>query len=191
MFSLGGSTSGSSARQHTRRNTVGSETETGLETYERGTFDTTEDIELLSRLLRSFNLQDVQADSAAEARASAGGAIENLFTQYSEQVLPDILSGQSSAGAYGSTGAQFTANDAFARTVAQAAELELGLAQNLTNQRMQEQARQTELFANLIQSNLQQSGRSRSERDREYEESMRERVRTDSFTLNTEGSMSF
>lgn len=60
------------------------------------------------------------------ALADISGMVDNLFTRYSEEKVPAILSQQQQTGGYAQTTAQTLANDAFARTVAEGAGLQFG-----------------------------------------------------------------
>lgn len=166
MFNITGSASTTGSRESVRGKDVGLTTEM----YNRGTFDTTEDLRILSQLLQNFNLDTLQAESSGRARVDAQGAINNIFQQYAENYVPEILGAQAASGGYGSTGAQLLANDAFARTSAQAAELELGLAQTYTDQQLRGQQSLSDRFLGLIQANLNQTGRSRTRNQRDYEQ---------------------
>lgn len=60
--------------------------------------------------------------SKDQAIADSQGIVDNIFRQYSETALPNILERQTQTGAYSGTGTQLLMNDAFARTTAQASE---------------------------------------------------------------------
>lgn len=59
--------------------------------------------------------------SKETAVKDSADVVKQLFTQYSESTLPEILSAQAESGMYSSTAAKQLSNDAFARTTAQAA----------------------------------------------------------------------
>lgn len=128
----------------------------GTETLRAGTFDTQGQLDLLAEILQNFNLDDVMQQSFDFARQQSADAINNIFTQYRETALPQIMAGQTATGAYGSTSAQLMANDAFSRATAQGAELSLGLGSNMVNQQLQNQQMNLNQFAQLLQANIQQ-----------------------------------
>jgi hypothetical protein len=84
--------------------------------------------EELKGLLTQFGLGATGPDkfSRANALRDINGNVKQLFTDYSEQVVPKILEQQQGTGGYSGSGAQLLSNDAFARTVAQAATLQQG-----------------------------------------------------------------
>lgn len=59
--------------------------------------------------------------SKQDAITDVAGTIKNIFSQYREQELPQIIGQMGLAGAYNNTSAQFLANDAFAEAVAKGA----------------------------------------------------------------------
>lgn len=59
--------------------------------------------------------------SKEQAQADVAGIVNQLFTQYKEQALPQIYTPMVDTGIYNSTTGQLLANDAFARTQSQAA----------------------------------------------------------------------
>lgn len=111
---------------------------------------------------RAQRPEDIQANALTRAETDVSGVVGNLFTQYEEQVLPEIFSAQIDSGAYGTTGAQTLANDAFARTTAQAAETTLGVANTYAAQALEFQNRQEQLIASLFQLDLAQTGTTRT-----------------------------
>lgn len=66
-----------------------------------------------------------QEYSKAAAIGDVAGVVNNLFNQFREQALPQIFSAEGATGGYGSTSAQFMANDAFAETLGRAAQVSM------------------------------------------------------------------
>lgn len=60
-----------------------------------------------------------------QAMTDTQGAVSDLFKQFKDTALPNILSAQQRTGGYGATTAQMLSDDAFARTVSSAAGLQL------------------------------------------------------------------
>lgn len=79
----------------------------------------------VSNIMRNFS-QGGTAD-LGKARANAlkdvKGSVANLFAEFSDTALPQILTQQNKTGGYNSTTSQLLTNDAFARTVAKGADL--------------------------------------------------------------------
>ena len=65
--------------------------------------------------------QTQQAFSKGAAQQDAMGMVQQIFDQYQKTALPQIYNAQTGAGAYGTTGGQLLANDAYAQTVNKAA----------------------------------------------------------------------
>lgn len=85
-----------------------------------------EDEEVVRGLMNAFGTQattDGTADARSRALQDVQGSIEALFQNFSQTALPQIGGAQRRTGGYNSTTAQLLANDAFARTTAQAAAL--------------------------------------------------------------------
>lgn len=124
------SVSGSLTHSKSKSNTTSSGSESTRSSTRR--LDTAQEQEL-KNLLTQFGL-DMQTDDAQfgknAAIADASGLLNDLFTQYRENELPQILGAQGQSGAYGSTGAQILSNDAYARTVNKGAATILGNVQN-------------------------------------------------------------
>jgi hypothetical protein len=86
-----------------------------------------EDQNMVRDMIATFTRQQGEGDAFTRERAlqDVRGRVEGLFTQYREQAIPEIMSAQNRVGGYASTTGQRLANDAFARTVAEGAKLEL------------------------------------------------------------------
>lgn len=138
-----------------------SQSGTSDETVRRGTVGVTPTLEGLLQEQSRFNLEQIRDQNMAGARRDVRQVTDQLFQNYREQALPDILGEQSSVGVFGSSGAQTLANDAFARTTNQAAELSLGLGESRTAQQMQRQSDLEEMIAQLLQIDLNQFQSSR------------------------------
>jgi len=108
----------------------------------------------LKKLLTKFGLgmgaEDAQYSKGA-AIADASGMINELFEQYRNTDLPQILSAQGQSGGFSSSGAQLLVNDAYARTVSKGAGV---IAQNIANYEGIQQAQKagaTTSFASILQ----------------------------------------
>lgn len=167
-FSIGGGRGSSSSRSTTTGSESGRSTTTRLDQ------DQLDLVQQLTSLLAG-NLQGGGTQfSANQARQDVQGSIENLYRTYSESVLPQIFSTQAGAGAYNSSTAQLLANDAFARTTAEAGALELQAItdyaqlgqqqQNITLQGLQAllnaqlQARETQEYSSSFTSTTRSRG---------------------------------
>lgn len=96
----------------------------------------------LDELYRLFGTRATQGGGFTREQAieDSAGAIDNLFRQYENTALPQILNMQAQTGGYASSAAQSLANEAYASTVAQGAQLRLDTIANYAalNQRQQE-----------------------------------------------------
>jgi hypothetical protein len=128
------------------------------ENYRRGDYDTTALLTELGERTSSFNLEEVIASSNERAAADTAGAVGNIFRQYRETALPEIFNTQTQTGTFSGSTAQLMANDAFARTANQAAELQLGVASSYINQSLQARDQLISQFGQLLAANLEQSG---------------------------------
>lgn len=111
-------------------------------------------IQELSRTMRGLQ-RDVEEEDERYGKSAAiadtKGIVNQIFQDYRETTLPDILSQQSAAGAYSSTGTQLLANDAFARTTNQASATVLQAISEYAG--IQDQRRQTasNALSNVLQ----------------------------------------
>lgn len=121
---LGAGSSGSLGGQISsgKSTTVGSSTSkttnTAFDAVAKGQLDA-----FTAQLLSQIQAGPDAAFSKDAATNDTREAISNIFTEYSEQDLPQILSLQSQSGTYSNTQTQQLANDAFARTVGKAGSL--------------------------------------------------------------------
>jgi hypothetical protein len=120
-FSLGGSVT--TSKSSTSGSSQGTESSSGSTRV----LDTAQEEELKS-LLTQFGLGATGPDKYTRSQAlqDISGSVKQLFTDMSEQYIPKILEQQQGTGGYSGTGAQLLANDAFSRTLAQAATLKFG-----------------------------------------------------------------
>lgn len=86
-----------------------------------------EDESYVKDLLRSFSAGSKTDTGAARKQAieDTKTSINDLFNQYKDTALPQILSSQNKSGGYSATTTQMLSNDAFARTVAAAGQVQL------------------------------------------------------------------
>lgn len=87
-----------------------------------------EDEAYISDLMKKFGAgsNPDTASARKQAIADSSGAITDLFTQFKDTALPDILSQGQKSGGYGATATAQLSNDAFSRTVSKGAALRLG-----------------------------------------------------------------
>lgn len=113
----------------TKSNTSTSGSSKGSEINQGSTrvLDTAQEEEL-KNLLTQFGLGATGPDKFTRSQAlqDIAGSVKQLFTDMNEQYIPKILEQQQGTGGYSGTGAQLLANDAFSRTVSQAAALQFG-----------------------------------------------------------------
>lgn len=155
MFSISGALQNDRGKSKTY--TDQTTTNSGSETISAGTYDTQATLELLDAVLNNFNLNEVVNQSFQVGNQQAQGAVGEIFRQYRETDLPQILGQQNSTGAYGSTAAQMLSNDAFARATGRAAELSLGVGTQVLAAQQNERTNLLNQFAQLLQANLQQN----------------------------------
>ena len=86
------------------------------------------------------------------AIADARAARDNAFHEYADEFLPTLYARTCSAGIWNSTAAQLLANDAYARTVVKAEELELTNIKQYAEIHLREGDAVNAMFGNLIQS---------------------------------------
>lgn len=107
----------------------------------------------LSSTLRQLqgNVEDEDiAYSKDQAIKDSKGLIDNIFAEYRDQDLPQILEKQGSTGAYSSTGTQLLANDAYARTTAKASSAVLGAIASYADIQNQKRATSTNALSSVL-----------------------------------------
>lgn len=119
--------------------------------------------------------------SPQQARQDVQGSIENLYRTYSEEVLPQIFSAQAGAGAYNTATAQLMANDAFARTTAEAGALELQAITNYAQLGQQQQGITLQGLQALL--NAQLEAREQTEYSSEFTSTTRSRGSSSGFNV--------
>jgi hypothetical protein len=133
-FSLGGSRGSSSSRT--------TSTEKGTQTTQR--LNDRDQFNLRSLIdMFSGELQSDGPFTREAALADISGMVDNLFRNYRESTVPQIMTQQQQTGGFGQSTAQLMANDAFARTVAEGAGLQFGAVTGY--EQLQNQRRQTSL----------------------------------------------
>lgn len=128
LFNLSGSKGSSSAT--TTTNTTA--TQEGLSTTnaasqqvsKQTSFDEASKLLLdsLTQQLSGKVNEGVQGYSKADAINDVSGVVSNIFKQFKETTLPNILGVQGAAGAYNSTSAQLLADNAYGQAVAQSSD---------------------------------------------------------------------
>lgn len=88
---------------------------------------TAKDEAFVQELMRAFGSKTTADTAGARKNAikDTKGIVDELFRSYKEQALPEIMSKQQQSGGYGATTTQMLGNDAYARTVNQAAATQL------------------------------------------------------------------
>lgn len=118
VWSVSGGSKYTSSESNTRSSSEGSESST-TSTRRLSDGQVAELSRTMSRLQRDVDQFD-KAYSKQAAIQDSKGLVADIFKQYRETDLPNILQAQSNAGAYSNTGSQLLANDAFARTTSAA-----------------------------------------------------------------------
>lgn len=120
LFSFGGSASTSTTNESgsSRANTSGSET--SKQVTQRLSDSQISDLGNVLKLMQE-SLTGKSEFTREAAIQDSEGIIKDLFKQYSQSVLPQIISKASQSGAYNSTSAQLLADNAFAETLGKAA----------------------------------------------------------------------
>lgn len=111
----------------------------------------------LTSLLQAIqgNLTGNNEFSKEAALQDSEGVVKELFAQYSQNLLPQIISKASRTGAYNSTAAQLLADNAFAETVSKAAEVKLNTVAQYSQAASQRQQTQTQTLGTILQGLLQ------------------------------------
>jgi len=107
----------------------------------------------LSRTMRELQAGVEEEDAAfskAQAIKDSKGLVDNIFAEYRDQDLPQILEKQAVTGAYSSTGTQLLANDAYARTTAKASSAVLGAIASYADIQNQKRATSTNALSSVL-----------------------------------------
>jgi predicted ribosome quality control (RQC) complex YloA/Tae2 family protein len=113
----------------------------------------------VNNLLRSFGMASTADVGSARSQAitDTAGAVESLFQQYKDTAIPDILTAQQKTGGYGATTSQLLSNDAYARTVGKAAELQLNTIAQYENNALNRSQQALQGLSTSLQALLQAS----------------------------------
>lgn len=116
-----------------------------------------EDEAYVKELLKVFGSGAKVDLSAARKNAIADTklSVESLFNQFKETALPQIMTAQQRSGGYGSTTAAQLSNDAFARTVGQAGQLQLNAINQYETNALNKSAQALSGFSTSLQALLQ------------------------------------
>lgn len=177
MWSVSGSTSASTS---------------GTESSGSGNQDTRQNTRRLSLADEKY-LQDLmkqfgagsQADTGSarkQAIADSNAAITDLFTQFKNTALPDIMSQQAKTSGYGSTTTQLLANDAFSSAVSKGASLRLNAIADYENRALSKSQLALSGLSTSLQSLLQANETSTS--SSEYQTRAKSRTNTLSSTIS-------
>lgn len=126
MVDIGVSTTLDVTRSTGKSNSATSGRESGTQTTTRLDDATLREVQRLIGVATTDSSNASAEFSKRQAIADSQGLISSLFRQYSQTALPQIISKQAAAGGYDSTTTQLLANDAFAQTIARAAEVQQG-----------------------------------------------------------------
>jgi hypothetical protein len=113
----------------------------------------------VSNLMRNFSAGG-EADlkgARANALKDVKGSINNLFSEFSNTVLPQIMTQQNRTGGYNSSTSQLLTNDAFARTVAQGASLTMDAVSRYENAALAKSAQALQGFGTSLDALLNAS----------------------------------
>ena len=116
-----------------------------------------EDELYVKELLKSFgsNTKVDLAGARKQALADTKTSVDALFSQYKETALPQIMTAQQRTGGYGSTTAAQLSNDAFARTITQAGQLQLNAVNQYETNALNRSAQALSGFSTSLQALLQ------------------------------------
>lgn len=113
----------------------------------------------VSNLMRNFS-GGTQADlgsARANALKDVKGSVNALFSEFSNTVLPQIMTQQNKTGGYNSSTTQLLTNDAFARTVAQGATLTMNAVSQYENAALAKSAQALQGLGTSLDALLQAS----------------------------------
>lgn len=113
----------------------------------------------VSQLMRNFSAgTDANLTSARKnAIKDVKGSVTQLFSEFSNTVLPQIMTQQNKSGGYNSSTTQLLTNDAFARTVAQGASLTMNAVAQYENAALAKSAQALQGLGTSLDALLQAS----------------------------------
>lgn len=113
----------------------------------------------VSNLMRNFSAGTDADLAGARSRAlkDVKGSVNQLFSEFSNTVLPQIMTQQNKTGGYNSSTSQLLTNDAFARTVAQGAALTLNAVSQYENAALAKSAQALQGLGTSLDALLQAS----------------------------------
>lgn len=153
-FTFGGSASrtNTSEQGQSRSNTSGNEVSS--QTTQR--LDS-KSIQSLTEVLNSLQagLVGGKEYSKEAALQDSEGIVQQLFSQFSQTLLPQIISKSTGAGAYNSSAAQLLADNAFAETVGKAAEVKVNAIAQYAQAAATKQQTQAQTLGTILQGLLQ------------------------------------
>lgn len=111
----------------------------------------------LNSLLQTIqgNLTGKPEFSREAAIQDSAGIVKDLFAQFSQVALPQIISKATQTGAYNSTAAQLLADNAFAETVSKGAQVRTNAIAQYAQADAAKQQAQTQTLGTVLQSLLQ------------------------------------
>lgn len=116
-----------------------------------------QDEEFVRNLMRQFSAGSNADTGTARQQAirDVQGNVNQLFTQFRETALPQIMTKQNRTGGYNSSTAQLLSNDAFSRTVAQGSALTMNAIQQYEQTALNKAAMNLQGFQSSLQALLQ------------------------------------
>ena len=113
----------------------------------------------VSNLMKNFSSGGTADLGTARKNALADvkGSVNQLFAEFSNTVLPQIMTQQNKTGGYNSSTSQLLTNDAFARTVAQGASLTMNAVSQYENAALAKSAQALQGFGTSLDALLQAS----------------------------------
>jgi hypothetical protein len=116
-----------------------------------------QDEEFVRNLMRQFSAGTTADTGTARKQAirDVQGNINQLFTQFRETALPQIMTRQNRTGGYNSTTAQLLSNDAYARTVAQGSAMTMDAINNYEQTALAKSQQALSGFSSSLQALLQ------------------------------------
>jgi hypothetical protein len=153
-FGFGGSASTSTTTESGQSTARTSGNESSKQTTQRLSDSNISDLTALLNTIQG-NITGKKEFSREAAIQDSAGIIQDLFTQYSQQALPQIISKASQSGAYNSTAAQLLADNAFAETISKSAQVRTNAIAQYAQADATRQQVQTQTLGTILQALLQ------------------------------------
>jgi hypothetical protein len=154
MFSIGGKTGISQTKEEGQSTARTSGNEASKQTTQRLSDSNIADLSALLKTIQG-NITGSKEFTREAAIQDSAGIVKELFAQYSQQALPQIISKASQSGAYNSTAAQLLADNAFAETISKSAQVRTNAIAQYAQADATKQQVQTQTLGTILQSLLQ------------------------------------